>query len=450
MNQPDFGDNPQAQLLLGVQGLFAEYERAMIKERLRLGRLHKIKTGQLMHNTPPYGYRYLPVSETGGGYWVIDEREAEVVRLIFLWYTGPDHLPIARIIDRLNESYIHVLRRTSRWQFSLVHNILTQTAYIGRAYYNRRRILPETIGTARKTGRGKRKAAQFETRPEEEWIELCVPPIVETAVWQQAQERLKMNQKFSQRNNKRNFYLLRGLVVCGKCGYTMQGRTNNGRAYYGCRSRQKYPDLPQHSCHIAGHILEPIVWEAIANLLRNPDQIAAAWAAETKQMDDPPDELGRLQARQRKLEQQWVRLLDAFQDGLLDKDELGLRKQKLDKDRQNIMARIEQMQRKQDQRSAKAEIMAHFAEFCANAQKALENPTPETKQEVLRLLVESIVIEDEIVTINHIIPTDEKCQLLSRDLLRIYPHQVQSRAFFGDKVEIPPLEISGQPVRAVV
>jgi site-specific DNA recombinase len=422
VNQPDIGDNPQAQLLLGVQGLFAEYERAMIKERLRLGRLYKIKTGQMMHNTPPYGYRYVSITETGGGHWVIDGREAEVVRLIFRWYTGSAHWPIARIIDKLNESYTHVLRRATRWQFSLVHGILTQTAYIGRAYYNRKRILPETIGTARKTGRGKRKAAQFELRPEEEWIELSVPSVVETVIWERAQERLKMNQKFSQRNNKRNFYLLRGLVVCGQCGYTMQGRTNNGRAYYGCRSRQKYPDLPKHSCHIAGHILEPIVWEAIANLLQNPDQIAVAWEAETTQHDATPDELGRLQARQRKLEQQWVRLLDAFQDGLLDKGELGQRKQKLDKDRQNIVARIGQMQRQQEQHSAKAEIMTQFAEFCATAQKALENPTSEVKQEVLRLLVESIVIEDETVTIKHIIPTDEKCQLLSRDLRLIRGH----------------------------
>jgi hypothetical protein len=90
----------------------------------------------------------------------------------------------------------------------------------------------------------------------------------------------------------------------------------------------------------------------------------------------------------------------------------------LDKERQNIVARIEQMQRQQEKQSAKAKIMAQFADFCASAQKALENPTPEVKQEVLRLLVESIVIEDEMITIKHIIPTDEKCRLLSRDLSR--------------------------------
>jgi site-specific DNA recombinase len=420
VNQPDIGDNPQAQLLLGVQGLFAEYERAMIKERLRLGRLYKIKTGQMMHNTPPYGYRYVFVSEVGGGQWVIDEQEAEVVRLIFDWYTGREHWPIARILDKLNQEYTHLLRRSVRWEFSSVHGILTQTAYIGQAYYNRKRILPETLGTPRQTGRGKRKAAQFELRPEDEWIELKVPPLVEFNAWQGAQERLKMNQKFSQRNNKSNFYLLRGLVVCGTCGYTMQGRTQDGRLYYSCRSNQKHPDLPRHSCNAAGQVLESIVWEAITGLLQNPEQIAAAWEAETEEYDTMPDELGRLQARQRKLEQQWVRLLDAFQDSLIDKDELSQRKEKLDKGRHNIAARIEQMQRQQEKLSDKAEIMAHFAEFCAVAQKSTENATREVKQEVLRLLVEGIVLEGETVTIKHIIPTDEKCRLLSSDLSRIY------------------------------
>jgi site-specific DNA recombinase len=437
VNQSDFGDNPQAQLLLGVQGLFAEYERAMIKERLRLGRLHKIKTGQMKHNTPPYGYRYRPVSEISGGQWCIDEREAEVVRLIFDWYTGSEPWPIAAIISKLNQESVHALRRANRWHFSLVHSILTQTAYVGRAYYNRKRILPDTLGTARQTGRGKRKAAQFELRPEEEWIELAVPALVETVIWNRAQERLKMNQKFSSRNNKQNFYLLRGLLVCGQCGYTMQGRTQNDRVYYVCRSSDKQPGVTKHSCHITGRVLEPIVWGAIADLLQNPDQIAAAWEVESTEHDTAPDELGRLQLRQRKLEQQWMRLLDAFQDGLLEKEELGQRKQKLNQERQNIIVSIEQMQRQQERQSAKVNIMVHFADFCADAQKALENPTSEVKREVLRLLVESVVIEDEAVTIKHIIPTDEKCQLLSGDLSRKLPRLSCALALYSTKY--PPI-----------
>jgi len=69
VNQPAVADSPQGQLLLGIQGLFAEYERAMITERLRRGKLYRIRHGQLVNPNPPYGYRYIPVSKPGGGRW---------------------------------------------------------------------------------------------------------------------------------------------------------------------------------------------------------------------------------------------------------------------------------------------------------------------------------------------------------------------------------------------
>ena len=46
ITQPDAKDDPQGQLFLGIQGLFSEYERAMITERLRRGKLYRIRQGQ--------------------------------------------------------------------------------------------------------------------------------------------------------------------------------------------------------------------------------------------------------------------------------------------------------------------------------------------------------------------------------------------------------------------
>jgi site-specific DNA recombinase len=46
VNQPPVADNPQGQLLLGVQGLFSEYECAVIADRMRRGRLHRFRQGQ--------------------------------------------------------------------------------------------------------------------------------------------------------------------------------------------------------------------------------------------------------------------------------------------------------------------------------------------------------------------------------------------------------------------
>ena len=146
-------------------------------------------------------------------------------------------------------------------------------------------------------------------------------------------------------------------------------------------------------------------------------QIATAWETAIEEQDATPDELSRLNNRQRKLERQWVRLLDAFQDGLLNKTELNQRKQKLEQERQTIAERSEQIRRQQKQQSVKAQIIDEFSAFCASAQKAFENPTPEVKQEVLRLLVESIVVEDNAITIKHIIPTDDNSRLLPRDIV---------------------------------
>ena len=52
---------------------------------------------------------------------------------------------------------------------------------------------------------------------------------------------------------------------------------------------------------------------------------------------------------------------------------------------------------------------------------ALQNPTPEVKQEVLRLLVQSVLFEDDAITIKHIILTDDKCRLLPRGNMQKHP-----------------------------
>jgi site-specific DNA recombinase len=65
LNRP-LGQTPEDQLLLQVQGVIAEYERAKFLERSRRGKRHAAlegRVGILCH--APYGYRF--VSLAGGG-----------------------------------------------------------------------------------------------------------------------------------------------------------------------------------------------------------------------------------------------------------------------------------------------------------------------------------------------------------------------------------------------
>ena len=54
-------DDPHDHLLLQIRGAVAEYERTLIAERMRRGRLSKLRAGILLPWTyPPYGYRLNP------------------------------------------------------------------------------------------------------------------------------------------------------------------------------------------------------------------------------------------------------------------------------------------------------------------------------------------------------------------------------------------------------
>jgi site-specific DNA recombinase len=335
INQPPIENNPQGQLLLGIQGLFSEYERAMITERLRRGKLYKVRQGQLINPVAPYGYRYIPVSEPGGGRWEIDPIEAEVVGQIFDWYTGDKHLTIWEIVAKLTDLGQLMPPRGAQWRFSTVESILRRADYTGQAYYNRTQANHDLVGQPRKRGRGKKLFPVRVVRPKDEWIAVSVPAILKTETWQRAQERLKMNQKFASRNNQKHFYLLRSLLVCNVCGRTLVGRTMNGRIFYHCtdNKQDRRLDVARHTCTISGEVIEPLVWQAVIQLIQNPRLIEDAWQSQSETQIMDPDEVERLQVRLKTLERQWQRLLDIYQEEKLDKSELIHRKKHLDQER---------------------------------------------------------------------------------------------------------------------
>jgi site-specific DNA recombinase len=415
INQPPVENNPQSQLFFGIQGLFSEYERAMITERLRRGKLYRVRQGQLVNPVAPYGYRYIPVSEPGGGRWEIDPREAPVVCQIYQWYTKDNGTTIWQIVERLNTQGDQAPPRAKRWQYSTVQAILTQSGYTGQAYYNRTQVCHDGVGRPKLQGRGKKQHSKQVPRPREEWIPVSVPAILTQDMWQCAQERLAMKQKFAVRNSKKRFYLLRSLLVCGVCGHTLVGRTSsNGRKTYACPYGDKLrnPDIPSHGCIISAETIEPIVWQAVCDLLRNPRLMADAWNNQADALPATPGETDRLKNRQKTLERQQERLIDLFQEEQLDKAEYLRRKTRLDQERQIIEPRLQQLIRQADVEHVKEQMLGDFAEYCQQIEANLTNPTPELQQEVIRLLIDHVVVGEKEIVIKHIVPTDDDCRLL--------------------------------------
>ena len=95
------GETPEENLLLQVQGMVAEYERAKILERSRRGKLHAARQGSVkVLSGAPYGYRYISGREGDGEarYEILLE-EARVIRQMFEW-VGRDGLSIREVCRR--------------------------------------------------------------------------------------------------------------------------------------------------------------------------------------------------------------------------------------------------------------------------------------------------------------------------------------------------------------
>jgi site-specific DNA recombinase len=300
-----------------------------------------------------------------------------------------------------------------------VRNILTQAAYVGQTYYNRTQRNYEIIGRTKLVGRGKRRWSGRSLRPKSEWIPIVVPAIIAVSEWEAAQERLITNRKFAGRNNKKHFYLLRSLLVCQTCGRTLIGRTRqNGYTTYACcyRPGRISPDIPKHTCTIAAEIVEPIVWQAVCELLCQPEKMKLAWEREKMgHVHDKADEPDQISHRMSKLKKQQERLLDLYQDGQLEKDTFVERKERIEQEYQALQQQQQGLTKQAEMAAIQQKAIGDLAAYAQRIQENLDDPSPELQQEVIRLLIDHISIGEQEIVIKHIVPDLENgCLSLQR------------------------------------
>src|SRR5438270_305000 len=156
LDAPPLGDDPEATLLVQVQGVIAEYERAKIAERNRRGRLFRARAGDIVYRLVPFGYRRIPRGPAGPSHLAIFESEAAVVRRIFDDFVAGGY-SMRRICRRLYEDGIATPTGRPVWSIACISGMLENPTYKGRALYNRHQFLPPTTG--RKSPRRKHRPA---------------------------------------------------------------------------------------------------------------------------------------------------------------------------------------------------------------------------------------------------------------------------------------------------
>src|SRR3989344_8000964 len=241
--------NHEDQLMNGVRGVFAQYERMKITERFRLGKVRKAKEGHIVSSDAPYGYALVTKKGKVGDadfiqtHYEINETEARVVRLIFGWLAN-DRLTIRKVAKRLQE--LGVLPRKSKrgvWNTSTLTRMLRNKTYIGEGRYGSSyAVVP--VRPLKKEVYKKNLKTSRKMRPEEEWIKVPTPVIIDPDTFPRTQRQIKINFEMSSRNRK-NDYLIGGKIRC-VCGCTRagEGPQHGKHLYYRCAGRIKNFPLP--------------------------------------------------------------------------------------------------------------------------------------------------------------------------------------------------------------
>jgi site-specific DNA recombinase len=405
-------EDPHDQLLLQIQGAVAEYERAVLGERFRRGKLHKARAGQWLGTKAPYGYRYVPKREGMPGHLVVDEDEAALVRLLYGWLID-EQMTVRQILKRLNTGPWLPRSGHRPWSNAVVHHILADPIYTGTAYTNRYRFVRPAKPRRPESPRAQYNVSR-QPRPREEWIAVPVPALIDQQTHERAQDQLARNAQLSFRHNTRHDYLLRCLLTCGVCGLAMFGvyqKAGEGRRYYVCRGKDRLFSARTEICprsQVRAEDIEAAVWTHIVGLLTDPAALLARFkeharlATEGDAHERAAEEA--LRVRMARLEREDGRLLDAYQAEVISLAELTERRRGIAERRRALEEQRLQQERLRRQRAHADAVSADLATFCDRVRTRLVNPTFADKQALLHLLIERIIVGEDTLEIRHVIP----------------------------------------------
>jgi len=406
---------PEEQLLVQFQGMIAEYERAQIAERTRRGKRYRARSGSVnVLSGAPYGYRYRRKTEESAAYYEVIESEAEVVREVFQFYTR-EALSINAIARWLNEQGVPTRTGKTRWERSTVWGMLRNPAYKGTACFGKTERTERKKITRRLRMRGgfSPHSSAHRERPRQEWIEIPVPALVEIETFELAQEQLEKNKRHSPRRTIEPT-LLQGILVCARCGYALyrtSTRTSKRKLYYyRCLGSDRYRHLQGRLCPcrpIRQDYLDEKVWTAVMNLLQDPELIRAEIDRRIRQIRKSHPRKQREQSLSRELTRVGngiAKLLDAYQEGLMQIEELRLRVPQLRQRQKALEAELSSLKAAGIDQEAFLRLADHLEDFLARLRRNADSLIVTERQRILRLVVKEILVGEDTITIKHSIP----------------------------------------------
>jgi site-specific DNA recombinase len=274
--QHNYEKSAEGQMFYQFRGAIAQYEKAKILERTKRGMKGKLRQGKLPYHVNIYGYDYDKQVDT----LVVNENEAQWVRQVFEWSAGG--MGPLEIRTRLNDMGVPA-KKGGPWYTSSIRSLLKNTSYAGEMRCNRYNW--EGMTSLMQLPKERRnKPIRSTMRPEEDWIIVPVPPVIDQDLFDQVQNGFRT----LKRRAKRGAGVLSGIATCGLCGGAIHYVPHKQHGYV-LRCINKYPSsretlVPVAKCslpYVKASLIEDKVWAEITEWVLNPDRVLEALRHQT-------------------------------------------------------------------------------------------------------------------------------------------------------------------------
>lgn len=390
-------ETPEERVLQAMQGVFHEYERVKIAERMRRGKLYKARKGVIINGQALYGYKLVRTEDRELVTYQINDDEAKAVRMIWNWF-GNERLSINEIKKKLYDLGIKPKKRKSDfWTKGPIIRILKQETYItGKAFYNKSEAIVAKHPLKEERYKKVKKTSR-RIRDREDWISFEVPKLIEdTQVYEKIQGILDFNQKYSHKKKKYD-YLLSGLVYCG-CGNKRSGDGSSkyGHFYYRCTERIHTRPF-ESRCKIAGvnaAILDAMLWRELKKHLNDYSLIkkyAESWIKSLMTLgNNDQNERRRVSDLIIKLSDEQTRYAKAYGARTLDFEQFQDLVKDIKKRKTSYQVQLEEL----DSKVIELKLQVEVDDLVAEAIKVIENLDFSDKIKVVRDIIGKVIVTE--------------------------------------------------------
>lgn len=213
------------------------------------------------------------------------------------------------------------------WDDSRIRVLLHSKTYIGQWAWGKTKTVPIP---------GTDKVRQVPL-PEDQWIIVPVPPIIDDELFHAAQRRMEENRRLNKRHKKYN-YLFVGMLTCGNCKRAYHGgRWNDTAPYFyrcgGRRGKTRYIEIKCDMPNFTEDEIDTIVWSWIQEVVNDPGKVAEALEERQREGEEQNASILSLVRISEKLidelKDQQARVMDLYKRNLLDAERWSIEDREL-------------------------------------------------------------------------------------------------------------------------